>query len=82
MILRRLPPRKPDVIPGSRVIVKQKDRFTVESIMKQRSIALAQAATMQQLPNMGVILSNNNVGGLHVRKFSIADSGKLSKTIF
>ena len=37
IILKPLSPRKPDVIPGSRLIVKQRDKYQIENIVQQRN---------------------------------------------
>lgn len=37
MILKPLSPRKTDIIPGSRKVVKQRDKYAVESIIQQRN---------------------------------------------
>ena len=51
MILKPLSPRKPDVIPGSRLIVKQRDRFAVENIIQQRNKRHL-LSSLQPLPNL------------------------------
>ena len=37
IILKPLSPRKPDVIPGSKQLVKQRDKYGIENIVQQRN---------------------------------------------